>query len=330
MVSISQILLVFLILSKGLTLKNCIKMGLDNRKCSQCYQTQLNDFGSCSPYTLSIETKAYDCLISDSVSRTQCQLCEKNYYKKGSNCFELTEQLKTHNCFHYIGVLSSTEPGATPTILCSHCSNGFPSTDFASCSAWSEYTGPANLANCEIATRAHKSEEPYCYRCNQGFSYDLRTKSCIASTIKGCWQTKDGKCLSCKAWKGWFSDFLGSEIQCIRAEDHEIDLIVIPDQDAETTSAEVFDNSEEFMKNQTTIGIDLPVKRFVEFINGYIIVDNTTSLNKFTTEKTPSSILGRRKTSKFSTSQKPNKQWVRAFPNPFRLGIKRKNYHVSM
>ena len=215
-------------------------------------------------------------MISSAASRSICTLCNQNYYKEESRCIALADSQKIPNCFHHID--------GTPSILCTHCSNGLPTNDLTSCSEWSQYTGAANLANCEIATRPQPSSEPHCYRCKTGFSYDLTTKSCITTPIEGCWETKDAKCQSCEAWNGWYSDGIDSSTgatKCLKGQDHQKDLVVIPAPESDTITSRVLNKSEPFLAAQNTSGITFPLKGFREFKDGYLLIDQTGNTKKY-------------------------------------------------
>ena len=253
-----------------LTLKSCIKQNFDTGNCSLCFQGHLNAFGSCSPFSISNEEDAL-CMVSESVVRTSCLLCSQNSTRRSSSCRSLSDSLRIENCFHHLE--------DTTSILCSHCSNGFPSSDLSSCSEWSEYTGGANLTNCEISTRPGKSSSVHCYRCKQGFSYDLTTKICVTAPIQGCWETNNGKCQSCEAWNGWFSErgnsTLTRGIKCIKEEDHKIDLIVVPEPELEGTKVQVLNKTEDFLNASKRNGIQHPYKAFKEFKDGYLLIDQS-------------------------------------------------------
>ena len=319
-----------LLTGSSFALKGCIQQDYTTEKCKMCYLGHRNDFGSCTAFPLS-ENGTIPCMISNLSASVSCSLCSKDYYKKASGCLALTAPNTIPNCFHHIQQESksgSSSSSNIPTMLCSHCSNGFPNAELTSCLAWSGYTGTSKLENCEVSTRMLKpaeaeqpnessqpqssaeppassssepqgsnqsqqtqqSEEdkqkyePQCYRCKQGFSYDLTTKSCVTAPIQGCWETNNGKCQSCEAWNGWFSDGVDSNtggIKCIKEEDHQIDLIVIPEPLTSDVRAPIFNRSENFLNKEQQEDLENGIKIFRELSNGFIVADESLYLKQF-------------------------------------------------
>ena len=57
-----------------------------------------------------------------------------------------------------------------------------------------------------VSTRASTT----CYRFQEGYSLDSRTGTCFASSVRGCWQTRAGKCQLCDPYLGYSMEADGS------------------------------------------------------------------------------------------------------------------------
>ena len=319
-----NVLLVILVALFGSSycLRDCIKQNFTNKNCTLCYQTYKNHFGSCTPYSIPRPTEVV-CDISSSNSTSSCLLCNSKYYKSGSRCLNVSTPLIIPGCFSHLPTPSTSNPSSThtPGMLCSHCLNGFPNPERTSCLSWDKYTGTTNLANCEVSSRQAMTTkpsapapspssstnsntgnsqsntnpigntqtqptapEPTCYRCKKGFSYDLIAKACVASTIQGCWEVSHGKCQSCQAWYGWFSDGLDADtggVKCLKAEDHPYELIVIPPPARSNIRAQIFNRSESIFNKEQREEIEDQVETFAEFKDGFFFTDESFSIKQF-------------------------------------------------
>ena len=275
-IQIKKLILLLLILKTTACMKGCIQEGHSAKNCTLCSKGYINDdFGTCSPYSTG-STASTECLISSSNSTSKCEFCSQEYYKQSYKCHSLSSPQTIPNCFSHTKPSSYSSKETADTILCSHCSGSFPSENRASCQPWSEYTGSSNLANCEVSVR-ESSKHPFCYRCNQGFVYDLINKKCVSSSLQGCWQFKNGKCQNCQAWNGWFTDGIDAStggVRCSKEEDLQNSPIAFHETNYSAKKNRLSNKSDNAFSEKFMKEVKDDFNYFREFKQGFIFKDD--------------------------------------------------------
>ena len=176
----------------------CVEVDLQTGRCSLCYNsTPLLSGELCGTGDTSHE----GCLLVGKFETlsTKCLQCEPDYFRFNNKCFvRSTAYPGITNCTSYSGFSDSEE-----NLRCEKCSSGPHSLYMKRCLAWSETQPNRMLKDCLVGGRDKPDDQPFCWVCQPGFSYDTALKRCVKSKTEGCWRSHLSECVSCNPWAGY-------------------------------------------------------------------------------------------------------------------------------
>ena len=251
--------------------ENCIKLDPLKRTCSLCYNSTINDFGGCSSLPSSS-----NCSVPSPTNSNHCDRCKTGFYRAESTKTCHTSVLFSSTLRSCYKASSEIEGG---NIACTECTYSFPSIDLNGCLSWSK-ASPDDapfLENCLIGDRLTKTSLPHCSVCNDGYALDLTLKKCIKTTHKGCWRTKNSKCLSCRAWNGYFAaEFdagTGSVVCKTKDKLNYKEVVTVPNSNCFDKKALVNASIREVLPKE--MFEHSSIVNYADFMGGYVMVNWT-------------------------------------------------------
>ena len=205
------VLLAFLVAGTtlGVSFQGCI--AVQDGKCTECYhRLALSSGQGCGAQ----RPAGDNCAIytyKNSFNRVQCSSCDPGYAlkilpAKPPVCGSITiADCRVETIFN-IGIVAS--------IICHACENGKYSV--------TPLSSPYRISSCKTIQNSVRNcryggsvvnGNPNCYRCDPGFSVDLRTGHCVRAVIPGCAVVQGGSCLICDPEQGYSMDSNG---RCFR------------------------------------------------------------------------------------------------------------------